>query len=257
MKPHIPERWFQAREVGDGVTLIVEHALSADYRCNIWHVRGRERDLVLDTGLGVRSLRDEMPGLFARPLLCVCSHSHYDHSGGLHEFETRLGHPAEAEVFARPTRANTVIEGWVEAHMFAEAAPFEGFEAETYTIKAAPLTGHLDEGDVVDLGDRAFRVLHLPGHSPGSIALWDEKARTLFSGDVVFDGDLFDTCYHSVPAHYRESMASLKELPVEAVHPGHYASFGRERLLEIADEYLAGKRRWDCPIGVVPEGWSG
>ena len=45
---------------------------------------------------------------------------------------------------------------------------------------------------MVDIGNRHFEVLHLPGHSPGSIGLWEEASGTLFSGDAVYDGPLLD-----------------------------------------------------------------
>jgi glyoxylase-like metal-dependent hydrolase (beta-lactamase superfamily II) len=51
---------------------------------------------------------------------------------------------------------------------------------------------HVGEGDEVDLGDRCFEVIHLPGHSPGSIGLWEESSGTLFSGDAIYDGPLLD-----------------------------------------------------------------
>ena len=111
----------------------------------------------------------------------------------------------------------------------------------------APLTGYLDEGDVVDLGDRAFNVFHLPGHSPGSIALYERATRTLFSGDVIYDGMLIDNAWHSDPEAYEASLRRLKELPVERVHAGHEASFGGERLVELIDSFLAGGQRLGDP----------
>ncbi len=59
-------------------------------------------------------------------------------------------------------------------------------------IAPAPPTRLLDDGDVVDCGDRSFEVLHLPGHSPGSIGLWEAASGILFSGDAVYDGPLLD-----------------------------------------------------------------
>ena len=47
----------------------------------------------------------------------------------------------------------------------------------------------MNEGDRIDLGDRAFSVLSLPGHTPGSIGLWDEADGTLFCGDAVYAED--------------------------------------------------------------------
>ena len=85
----------------------------------------------------------------------------------------------------------------------------------------------------------SFEVLHLPGHTPGSIALWEETSGVLFSGDVVYDGPLLDELPGSNIKDYIRTMKRLRELPVTAVHGGHEGSFGRERLLEIIDDYLA------------------
>ena len=60
------------------------------------------------------------------------------------------------------------------------------------SIQPAPLTMLLGEGDLVDLGDRRFRVLHLPGHSPDSIGLLDERDGLFFSGDAIYDDTLID-----------------------------------------------------------------
>jgi glyoxylase-like metal-dependent hydrolase (beta-lactamase superfamily II) len=90
------------------------------------------------------------------------------------------------------------------------------------------------------LGDRACNVFHLPGHSPGSIALYEKSTGTLFASDTVYDGALFDTVYHSDRAIYRESLKRLRELPVSVVYGGHNGVFGRDRMIEIIDAYLAG-----------------
>ncbi len=96
----------------------------------------------------------------------------------------------------------------------------------------------MDEGDVVDIGNRQFEVLHLPGHSPGSIGLWEKESGTLFSGDAVYDGPLLDDMEDSSIPDYIRTMKRLRELPVRVVHAGHDPSFGRERLIELVDSYL-------------------
>ena len=55
--------------------------------------------------------------------------------------------------------------------------PPGGYSSEAYRVTPAPATRLLAEGDTIDLGDRHFTVLHTPGHSPGSIALWEVGAR--------------------------------------------------------------------------------
>ena len=81
-------------------------------------------------------------------------------------------------------------------------------------------------------------MLHLPGHSPGSIGLWEAATGTLFSGDAVYDGPLLDALPHSDRAAYARTMERLLGLPVNVVHAGHDPSFGRDRLKELVRAYL-------------------
>lgn len=248
----IASQWYETIPFSDGVTLIRELHVAPWLRCNIWHVRGRDSDLIIDTGMGLRPFKTELASLLDRPVTAVVTHSHFDHSGGLHEFPHRCGHAAEADILNAPTIQNTGIDhGFVRAETFT-ALPYEGFDHRTYEIKAAPLTHLVDEGDVLDLGNRTFRVMHLPGHSPGSIALYEQSTGVMFSGDTVYNGDLLDNLYHSEKEVYIESLNRLKEIKVSTVHAGHFASFGQKEMCEIIDEYLAGGRR----IGDVGD-WVG
>jgi glyoxylase-like metal-dependent hydrolase (beta-lactamase superfamily II) len=117
--------------------------------------------------------------------------------------------------------------------------PDSEFDLTRYAIRPAKATRAVEDGDVIDLGDRAFEVMHLPGHSPGSIGLWEVRSGMLFSGDAIYDGSLLDTLHHSNVADYRRSLERLLTLPVRVVHAGHEASFGRARLQEIVGTYLA------------------
>jgi len=218
------------------------------FRCNIWHVKGRDRDLLIDTGMGIRPLAATIAGITDKPVLAVASHGHVDHIGGHHEFSDRAVHRAEAETLASPDRHNTIAEPYLTDDMFLTAAPSD-FVAATFCVKAAPATQLLAEGDVIDLGDRSLEVLHLPGHSPGSIALWEKASGLLFSGDTVYDGPLIDDFHHSVVADYVASMERLRNIPAQAIHAGHFESFGRARLIALIDEYIAGKRRAGCVVG--------
>ena len=239
---HVPARWYETHRIADDVTLIRETHVAPWMRCNIWHIRGRERDLLIDSGMGLRPLKAEVARLAERPVAAISTHCHFDHIGGAHEFDTRLGHESEAAVHEHPGLDNTCARAWIGADLLT-ALPHEGYALSEYRITPAPLTGYLDEGDVLDTGNRVFQVFHLPGHSPGSIALYEAATRTLFSGDVVYDGDLIDNAWHSDAAVYRASLERLKTLPVDTVHAGHGESFGQTRLHAIIDGYLAGGMR--------------
>jgi glyoxylase-like metal-dependent hydrolase (beta-lactamase superfamily II) len=175
--------------------------------------------------------------------------------GGLAEFDRRAAHPAEADEIG--TDRLTSVEsahfpdsavgpyrdaGYTIPTLFLDAVPAQRPAATVMAVRAAPITRPLADGDVVDLGDRAFEVLHLPGHSPGSIGLWDAASGVLFSGDAVYDGPLLDGFSDSDVSAYGATMERLRDLPVEVVHGGHEPSFGRARLVELCDAYLRRRR---------------
>ena len=250
MPASVPESsaadWYRVTRLDHGVTRIDEHHIDPFYRCNIWHVRGSQGDLLVDSGMGVVSLRLQVPWLAERPLLAVASHAHFDHVGNHHEFAQRACHPAEAHILAEPRGDWNLADRFAVIEMFG-ALPPGGYRQADYRVKPAPATRLVEAGDVIDLGDRVFEVLHVPGHSPGSIALWERATGVLFSGDAVYDGPLVDDAYHSHPPTYVETLSRLRELPVNVVHGGHFESVGRDRFKLLIDDYRAGRRAPGCP----------
>jgi glyoxylase-like metal-dependent hydrolase (beta-lactamase superfamily II) len=245
----VADPWFVLEAAGEGITLVTEPHVHPLLRCNVWHVRGRDVDMVVDTSLGLHPLRHLVE--HDHDLLAVATHVHGDHVGGMHEFDHRAIHAAEAAEIAVPARVTVdtaeygprvlgpyVAAGYEVGDLLIDAVPPGGLAATIMERKPAAATRLLVDGDVVDLGDRAFDVLHLPGHSPGSIGLWEEATGVLFSGDAVYDGPLLDELEGSDIPAYIDTMRSLRHLPVTVVHGGHEPSFGRERLLELCDAYL-------------------
>jgi glyoxylase-like metal-dependent hydrolase (beta-lactamase superfamily II) len=253
----VAAEWFSATPAGAGVTLLTEPWVDEFLRANLWLVTGHERDLLIDTGNGVAPLLPAVHALQGhpgKPLLAVVTHAHSDHMGGLHEFRERLVHRLEAEALASAADVACLVTDQLPASLLAEiaadglelpevlvtAAPYDGFDPTTFAVKTTTATRTLDEGDAIDLGDRVFTVLHLPGHSPGSIGLWEETSGVLFSGDAVYcDGPLLDQMPGSDIAAYLATMRRLRDMPVALVHAGHDPSFGRDDLVRICDEYIA------------------
>jgi len=248
----VADRWFERRAMAEGVTWIWEPHLNPFIRCNIWHVRGRSRDLIVDTGSGLSPLRRAIADLVARPVVAVATHIHYDHVGGLHEFDERMMHHLEAprmnpyrefhplrtSDFPESFRPYLPADSTGARDLLLEARPSENWTAGDYAITSTTPTHRLTEGDVIDLGDRAFEVMHLPGHSPGSIGLWEPRTGIFFSGDAIYDGLLLDMLPDSCIRDYCQTMRRLRSLPVTIVHGGHEPSFSRERMVAIIDQYL-------------------
>jgi hypothetical protein len=169
------EPWFAREPAGDGVWHLWEQHVDPFLRCNVWLVIGRDRALVIDTGLGLVSLHDAAGELFDRPVTAVATHYHFDHTGALHEFDERLAHRRAVPYLKTPIAGALRRAGFDDATWqsfldagyelddeLLRAVPSEEFDVDAYSVAACPPTRVLDEGDVVDLGDVAFEVLHLP-----------------------------------------------------------------------------------------------
>ena len=248
----IADTWFERRRIDDDITLIFEPHVDPLGRCNIWHVPGSEADLLVDTGMGIAELKPAIADLFGHAVIAFATHTHFDHVGSLHEFSQRVVSRQEAAVMDdadnrfslfREDMEPEVVEclenaGYALPECLIDALPHAGYDARAYRVEPARATRIVDEGDVVSIGNRHFEVLHLPGHSPGSVGLWEEQTGTLFSGDAIYDGPLLDQLPESDVPAYCQTMERLMTLPVTVVHAGHEPSFGRERLVELARAYL-------------------
>jgi glyoxylase-like metal-dependent hydrolase (beta-lactamase superfamily II) len=221
---------------------------------NTWLVHGRDRDLLVDTGNGIGAIHPFVDALRegpAKPIVALATHGHQDHAGGLWEFEERAAHASDIADIEHPTRlirghdvwpavADAMAEvGFPVTDFLVTARPAPDWEPDAFEVRGSVPTRLVTEGDVIDLGDRVFRVLSLPGHTPGSIGLWDEADGTLFSGDAVYAEDpLIDQAPTSDIGAYIVTMRRLRDLPVRIVHAGHDRSMDRPTMVERCTGYL-------------------
>lgn len=235
------DEWYEVTKLDSDISLIYEPYIKPFYRCNIWHIRGRQKDMIVDSGMGVVSLRQHIPLVTEKPCVAVASHTHFDHIGCHHEFPERFVHHAESDALANPTKEKLLIDSFVRDDIFTKLPPLPYVSSE-YSVKSAPATRLLSHGDVIDLGNRHFEILHTPGHSPGGIMLFERESGILFSGDTVYDGPLIDDAFHSDIETYMHVMERIMDLPVRIVHGGHFPSFDGKRYQKLIKDYLLSKK---------------
>jgi hydroxyacylglutathione hydrolase len=115
-----------------------------------------------------------------------------------------------------------------------DAYRLDGRNSHGFEVERSVATQDLREGDQLRVGDLVFAVLHTPGHTEGSVCLYDERSALLIAGDVLFAGSYGRT---DLPGGNDEQMVtSLARLASELgdevrVLPGHgpETTIGRER----------------------------
>jgi glyoxylase-like metal-dependent hydrolase (beta-lactamase superfamily II) len=227
--------WFETTSFPNGIFRFRERGLGPLHACNIWLVVGSHASLLIDTGVGVAPLAPLVSSLARGRLICLLTHSHYDHIGGAYEFADRRIHAAEADVLANPTPEATLWRGWLTREAFT-TWPSPDFKPEAYAVRPAPHAGLVADGDAIDLGNRSLEILHAPGHSPGLVAIFERAAKTLFTSDALYDGQMFFDLPGSNRRDARLSLGRLAALPAETIHPGHFESFDARRLRELTQE---------------------
>lgn len=232
--------WFRTQQVEAGVWRTEEPFVDLMFRAAMVTVRGRDRDLQFDFGCGVLPLRAALP-LSGGQVVAVASHAHIDHIGGFHEFSDRLGHATEAAGFAGAPDGVTFADEFRTWPAAVTQSPAPGWSVADWRLDPAPLTGTLKEGDRVDLGDRVFEVLHLPGHSPGGIGLFDAVAGLLIAGDAIYDDDLLDDLPGGSVPDYIATMERMRQFDCRIAIGGHGPVMTGARLREVAEGYLRAK----------------
>ena len=210
---------------------------------NSYLVVGGRRALLFDSGMGIRPLVPELERFTGLPLLVVNSHDHADHRGGNHELAPHAvdlavhpagmsGHRAVPAEFhaGYAAAAARAAEGFAALAALDRCGPFTLTPHEHprplpdltgWRIPAVPPTRALDDGEVIDLGDRTVTVLHTPGHSPDSLCLWDPETRTLLSGDTVLSAAYWAHQPGADVGRFAHTLARLAELPARSVLVAH------------------------------------
>ena len=153
---------------------------------------GTEKALLIDSGMNVKNAREIAEGLTALPVSLLNTHADRDHIGCNEQFESFYMHPAEEPIYRRSGKAGVIIP--------------------------------VKEGDIIDLGNRELRIIDLPGHTPGSIAILDLEHRVLISGDPLQEhGKIFMFGDHRDMKKYISSLERLEKRKNEfdEIWPSH------------------------------------
>lgn len=150
----------------------------------------------------------------------LITHGHIDHAGGAAELAEALGVPVEG-----PHKADAAL---------LATLPASGLAFGIAGARALTPDRWLEEGDTVAVSDLVFSVLHCPGHSPGSVVLFNEENRFALMGDVLFRGsvgrtDLPGGSHDQLIASIRDKVLPLGDDVAFICGHGPTSTVGEER----------------------------
>ncbi|MBI2579880.1 MAG: MBL fold metallo-hydrolase [Candidatus Aenigmarchaeota archaeon] len=177
-----------------------------DEDCNVYVIDG---EVMIDAGTGkfFPEMKGEMEKTDTSALKSIINtHYHFDHTGGSKKFRDWLG----AEICIHSKDREYMENGNTLAEMFGE-------KPRITTVDSV-----LKEKGVIKTKNFRFEILHTPGHTPGSVCLYEREKCILISGDTIFEGNFGRT---DLPGGSMEdmmkSLKKLSELKVSYLFPGH------------------------------------
>lgn len=212
------EDWFTIDKIDERTFVISEYRHPEETHCYL--LVGSKRSLLIDTGLGICNISEQVYKLTDKPVTAIATHIHWDHIGGLGYFPDFYVHKNELNW----VRGNFPLPIEAVRKMMAEGCNLpKNFDIGAYTVFCGNPTVVLEGGEIIDIGGRKIEVVHTPGHSPGHLCFWEKERGYLFSGDLIYKGTLFANYLSTDPIAYLDSLEKVAALPLKRLFPAHHS----------------------------------
>jgi glyoxylase-like metal-dependent hydrolase (beta-lactamase superfamily II) len=218
MKPK--SEWYTVEQIDKDVFAIVEDAHWEKARSYLF--RGDDMSWLVDTGTGIGNIRSLVRSLTVSPVNVLTTHVHWDHIGGHGQFENIYVHEGDAAWLRDGIPLPLSVIRADIAKVPFEPPRDSNFALETYVpprVKSPHIVHH---GDCVKNSNFTLKVLHTPGHSPGSICLFERNTGYLVTGDLVYRGVIYAHYPSTDPQALYRSYCQLSQLEgIRGILPGH------------------------------------
>lgn len=210
--------WFTIDHIDEDTHIISEYRHWEETHAYL--LNGTECSLLIDTGLGICNIYDEVRKLTGKPVIAVATHIHWDHVGGHRYFPDFYAHEYELDWLNGKFPLTT---GQVREMVVDRCELPDGYDVDTYEVFQGTPTRVLKDLDEISIGGRTVTVLHTPGHSPGHMCFYEKERGYLFTGDLVYKDTLFAYYPSTDPEAYLTSLERVAALPVKRIFPAHHS----------------------------------
>ncbi|MDY5168902.1 MBL fold metallo-hydrolase [Dielma fastidiosa] len=210
------------KKIKDGLYCIDEAG-----SCNRYLIVGSKKALLFDTGYGYVDFRPMIKEITDKELYVVLSHGHQDHGNGAYLFEDVYMSQKDYQRlmgFDSPEcRRKSLVYRFKKLPALKDEVNVDSY-ADDVSFKQVHFHW-LKDGDLFDLGDRRLEVIEIPGHSWGSIGLFERSSGMLFSGDPVTYHNIWNFNVPNMvePKIYMKSLKRLKGMQreIHEIYPAH------------------------------------
>ena len=209
--------WFTIDKFDEENYVISEYNHWEETHCYL--LNGSERSLIIDTGLGIGNIYNEIKKLTDKPVIAIATHCHWDHIGGHKHFPVFYAHKNELSWLNGKFPLSTEL---IKGMIVDRCKLPDGYDVNTYELFQGYPTKVLIDKETIDLGNRLIDVIHTPGHSPGSICLYEKEKGHLFVGDLAYEGMLMANFPSTDPKAYLQSLEKISKLDIKQIFPGHH-----------------------------------
>lgn len=217
---NIMDTWFTIEKIDNSTYAISEYGHWE--KVHSYLLIGEESACLIDTGLGIGNIKEITDSMTNLPIKVITTHVHWDHIGGHKYYEDIYVHKEDSKWIEEgiPIPTN-VIKSYVVKLPITKPFP-ENFDINKYTIYRRKASHVIEDGYVVNLGNRELHIIHTPGHSPGHICIYDKSRGYLFTGDLVYRGTLFAFYPSTDPIEFSKSVNKINCIEgINKVLPSH------------------------------------
>ncbi|WP_285767817.1 MBL fold metallo-hydrolase [Peribacillus sp. SI8-4] len=239
----MPPPWFTVQALDDMTFAISEYGHWE--KVHSFLVIGDKRAALIDTGLGIDSIKRITDRLTNLPIIVLTTHVHADHIGGHGEFDRIYVHRDDADWLINGIQGLSLKQ--IRKDISRDITrPLPGsFDPSTYRPYQGTPARLLTDGDTIDIGNRRLDVYHTPGHSPGHISILDQARGYLFTGDLLYSGTPIYAFYPSTnPEDLVNSLERIAKIQQVSKIYGSHNQLGLEpdMFMEVlaATQYLKG-----------------
>ncbi len=254
------EDYYKVIDMGDRIYQIWEPAGVASSL-----IIGKKKALLIDTGYGYGDLKAVVESLTDLPVQVVNTHCHLDHAGGNYQFQNHkekqpqldyaIGiHPYEKAVYRlyQMEQKPLVIQKILREKTPEEYPWLSDFDIEKYLEYKDCKFRALQDGKIIDLGERQIRVIYLPGHTKGSVVFFDEQTGTLLSGDNISNSLWIQFEQSESIDRFAEHLKEIQKLPIQKIISSHKQTPWPPELIQLELDAIAHIKREDSSTFVHP-----